>query len=626
MGKVFNNRNRKRSIDDDFAARDTELLDSEGQLPVIDQDQSAFDPTVKLEDYRGRVRRRMPKFLRKIVRKRNDTGGPRKPNPIKRKVGEWGDRLLGAAKQGSFSKQEEAYEAGQTRQDYLWNSIGLAAWGMTFPLFTIVATQLVGVEEAGRFSFAFMVGQLLMILANYGVRTYQVSDREQDHSFLDYQVNRWITCILTLVVGWVFCQVRGYDGAMITMNMWVFAYKMIDGLADVYEGRLQQVDKLYLAGMSQAMRSVAAIVAFALFLLFTRDLGVASIAMAVAAALTCVLFTIPLALLETPASARLSLNSIGRLFAQCAPVFAALFFYALIDYMPRFMMESMMSYDNQLYFNALVFPAQAILITVGLLYKPMLVRMSEAWNDLSRRRRFDLFLGVAVLVIVALTGVGVLLMAWIGIPLLSVLYGVDFEPLRKVSYIMICAGGITAGIDFLYQVMTIMRRQAVVMKLYLITFLFALAIPYALIRVSGLQGAALSYAIVMAVLAVLLLLEYVGVRMDYRKHPEDDPMYRAAAEKMGAPIPEAAVPVKDLVGANAGSQAQPRARRPRAQVAEVPGKGQAEDAVQSKGRAPEKRPAAAPDVHELGGKGRILHPEKRPAAAAPDAQEPSREE
>lgn len=513
--------------------------------------------TISFDALRKEAVKREPQFLKRILRRRTDDE-PRKPSFVRRKVGEWTDRLLGAAKQGGFSKQDAEYEAGQTSQDYLWNAVGQATWGAAFPIFTIVLTQLVGVEQAGRFSFAFMVGQLLMIVGNYGVRTYQVSDRDHVHAFIDYQVNRWLTCIIMLVAGWLFCSFSGYDSEMTTMAMWVFAYKMVDALADVYEGRLQQVDKLYLAGISQTLRSVTAIVIFSLALLFTRNAGIASIAMAVATALTCVFFTIPLTLLETTRTRRINLRSIGRLFVACAPVFAALFFYALIDNMPRFMMERMMSYDNQLYFNALFFPAYAILITVGLLYKPMLVRMTEAWNDLSRRRRFDLFLGVAVLVIAALTGVGVLLMATIGIPVLSFLYGVDFEPYRKVAYIMIAAGGVTAVIDFFYQIMTIMRRQAVVMKLYLITFIFALFIPYALIRVSGLQGAALSYAIVMAVLAVLLLLEYIGVRMNYRRHPEDDPLYRKAAEEVGAPIPEPAVPARQLVEPESAKRARTR--------------------------------------------------------------------
>lgn len=79
----------------------------------------------------------------------------------------------------------------------------------------------------------------------------------------------------------------------------------------------------------------------------------------------------------------------------------ALFLYAVIDNMPKFVMEGTLSYDNQLYFNALYFPAQGILLTVQLVYKPLLVRMANVWNDPAKRRRFDLIiLGIFVLIIV----------------------------------------------------------------------------------------------------------------------------------------------------------------------------------------------------------------------------------
>ena len=77
-------------------------------------------------------------------------------------------------------------------------------------------------------------------------------------------------------------------------------YRAVDAMAEVYEGRLQQVDKLYLAGISLTIRSVVALVAFSLTLLITRDVGIASIAMAIGAAVTFALVTFPLALLETP--------------------------------------------------------------------------------------------------------------------------------------------------------------------------------------------------------------------------------------------------------------------------------------------------------------------------------------
>ena len=124
------------------------------------------------------------------------------------------------------------------------------------------------------------------------------------------------------------------------------------------------------------------------------------------------------------------MESIIALFKQCFPVFIALFMYALIDNMPKFVMEGVLSYDNQLYFNALYFPAQAILLTVGSVYKPLLVRMAQMWADAEKRARFDIVIIAIVCMVVALTLVVIVVMGWIGIPIMSFMYGVDFEQFR----------------------------------------------------------------------------------------------------------------------------------------------------------------------------------------------------
>lgn len=438
-------------------------------------------------------------------------------NPLSRIVNSWWDRLLGAVNERTLAGQAAEYDSGRTSRDFMWNTIGFAAWGMMFPLLTVIVTQLVGVERAGMFSLAFVTANLLYIVANYGVRTYQVSDIDEYHSFADYQVNRVITCIVMVLIGIVYCFVRGYGGEMLFMSIGVYVYKSIDALGDVYEGRLQQADKLYLGGISIAIRSIAALVVFTIALLVTGNLAIASFAMAIGAFASFLFVTFPLTLFETQKSQAMTVRSVMELFKSCFPVFVALFLYALVDNLPKFLMEGFLTYDNQLYFNALYFPAQAVLITVGFIYKPLLVRMSNAWADESRRKSFDLFIIVMLAVIVAITIVGVLLMAWIGIPIMSVLYGVDFEQFRTLSYIMLAAGGMTACIDFLYQVITILRRQKVVTGLYLITFGLALLILILMISMLGLQGAVLGYLIVMSILFVLLIREYISVRLGFAK-------------------------------------------------------------------------------------------------------------
>jgi O-antigen/teichoic acid export membrane protein len=438
-------------------------------------------------------------------------------NIVQRTINEWFNRLLDATSERSFSDQDERYAPNRTKRDYIFNTLGLGLWGMVFPLLTVIITQLSGVEKAGMFSLAFVVGLLLSYIANYGVRTYQVSDLSEEHSFSDYQINRLITSLVMIVIGILYCTIRGYETEMFTISIAVFVYRMLDSLGDVYEGRLQQVAKLYLAGISQTTRSLLVVVAFSISLVITRNLAISCIIMAVAALATLVLLTIPLAYFETPKSRKASLRSIKFLFKQCFPLFIAIFLFNLIDAMPRFIMEGALTYDNQLYFNALYFPAQFILIGIQFVYKPQLVRFANLWAERSKRKRFDLMILAVLGVIVLFTGLMLLAMGSFGLPLLSFMYGIDFEPMRNLCFMMLIAGGVIASIDFLYQMITVLRQQKSAMLPYAITLAFAVVLPIILVNVSGLGGIITSYFIVMVILFVLLLLQYIRMRRDFTR-------------------------------------------------------------------------------------------------------------
>lgn len=437
-----------------------------------------------------------------------------KQNFIARLVNRWFDRVVGAMKGDGLSAAAPEYAPHRTTRDFIWNTAGQAAWAFVFPIMTMVATQLVGVEQAGMISMAFVVALLLMFVGNFGTRAYQVSDMAEEHSFADYQVSRWVTCILMLVAGWAYCTIRGYEGEMFNISMGVILFKFVDALADVYEGRLQQVDKLYLAGISQTLRSTVAVIAFCVALFVTRNSVVACYAMAIAAIVTFIVVTWPMALMESPKSSGFSMPSFLQLFKATAPLFIAIFLFNVIENMPKFAMEGSLTYDNQLYYNALYFPAQVILIGAQLVYKPLLLRMTGVWQDASKRKKFDLLIWGLMAVILAITAVVWVVMAWVGVPVMSFLYGVDFEPYRGLLYVMLACGGVTAAIDFLYQVITVMRRQRDVTTLYLVTFGFSLFVPLLLVAFEGLNGAVLSYLIVESILLVLLVWEYLRIRSD----------------------------------------------------------------------------------------------------------------
>ena len=542
--------------------------------------------------------------------KRSRNGKPRKKSFVTRKVEAWCSRVLGAVSGDGLAEQEAEYASGRTTRDYVWNTVGVGLWGMVFPVLTIVVTQLAGAEQAGMFSLAFVTALLLMFVGNYGVRNFQASDLDEEYSFADYQANRVLTVVIMLVAGITYCKFRGYTDQMWLMSLGVYLYKAIDALADVYEGRLQQVDKLYLAGISQAFRSAAALIGFSLALLITRNVGVSSIVMAVIAALTFVVFTFPLAQLETPKSRSANAKRVIGLLKQCFPLFVALFMYNLIDNMPKFVMEGALSYDNQLYYNALYFPAHAILLTSGFIYKPMLLKMANAWADPAKRKKFDLIIVVMFVIIVAITVVMAGAMGWFGLAIMSFLYGIDFEQYRGLCFVMLAAGGVTAGIEFLYQVITVLRRQRAVTKLYLITFGFSLFVPVLLVNFTGLPGAVIGYLIVMCILLVLLVSEYASIRMDLHrkltgKAAPDAEMPRASRTGAMAPVQVA----------GAGTSAMPQAAGvPQAVAAGMPQMAGAPMQVQQAAVAQAAQAASAPQADAAV---RGAHAPKAPVTNAP---------
>lgn len=427
-------------------------------------------------------------------------------------INSWWNRLIGAIYSGSLSDETARYAAHQTTRDYICNALGQAAWGGHFPLLTVVVTQLVGVQQAGMFSMAFAIGLLLLFVANYGVRTYQVSDVAEMQSFNDYQINRIITCVFMLIVGFTYCKLRGYSEPMMSICMGMIVFRAIDALADVYEGRLQQKDKLYLAGISQTVRCVVSFVVCTIVLAISRNLVWACWAMSIAEGIAVLVLTLPLTFFETERSYPWSMRAVKELFAQCLPLFLAMFLYNVLESLPKFAMEGTLSYDNQLYYNALYFPSQMILMIFGFIYKPQLVRLANIWANPDKRTRFDLVVLAMLGVVVGITALMAIAMSWVGIPLMNIMYGINFEKYRSLMLVMVGTGGLCAAIDFLYQIITLQREQESITKLYLIAIAFAVPVALLLIKFAQLAGAIVASLVIMAILMVLLVYEYLAIR------------------------------------------------------------------------------------------------------------------
>ena len=123
-----------------------------------------------------------------------------------------------------------------------------------------------------------------------------------------------------------------------------------------------------------------------------------------------------------------------------------------------------------------------------------------------------MIIAAVMAVILGLTVVVSLFMEWIGLPLMSFMYGVDFGQFRLLAHLMIIAGGITAAIDFLYAIVAVLRRQQTQRSTVMLSFVVSIVLSLVFVNLLGLTGAVVSYLGTMGLLLVLLVLEYARMR------------------------------------------------------------------------------------------------------------------
>lgn len=430
----------------------------------------------------------------------------------------WKNRLMEGMRHQDFANQVALYGSHRTVKDYLCNALGQACMGLMFPLLTILVSQICGCDSAGQFSMAFVVASVFQFIALFGVRTFQVSDVSEQDSFAAYQLQRILTCIIMAAMSWIYLTLRHDSEFMSSLLISLMAFKLIDSLADVYEGRLQQCDKLYLAGISQAIRCGGACFVFMLVLILFHDVQTATRALALFAGVSFVIITYPLAKFETPKSRAWEPIELSELFYECFPAFLGQFLFALIDTSPKFIMETILDYQQQLYFNALYFPAMAIVLVAALVYKPQLMKLSMLWTQSDNTKRFDTQTFIIATSIIGITVLMAFIMWNWGATLNEILYGVSFKHLQLEQLGMVIAGGLSACIDFFFQLLTIIRKQANAFTSYLISFGFVIICSLICITTLRFSGAVGSYVGAMILLCMLLCLQYVHARKTIQQH------------------------------------------------------------------------------------------------------------
>lgn len=391
------------------------------------------------------------------------------------------------------------------KKEFIWNAIASGISSLLNAILLLICTRINGTEVAGIFSIAFATSVIFNSVGEFGIRVFQVTDIKRKYSFNDYLTFRFGTTTIMLISTIIFTIISKYDLFKATICIALILFRYVDNISETYQGEMQLNGRLDLAGKSVVLRYVLSITAFAIANIITKNIIIASIVLFIINLIVFILFDLKVIKEFINEKVKFSNKKIKNMLKECIPVFISTILTMYLANAAKYAIDKYCTYDIQTYFNIIYLPAFTINLLSTLITKPLLKQMSELWND-NKILDFIKFIIKVVLIILALTLVIAIVCYAIGIPILSLIYGVDLSNYRMDLIILIFSGGLFALCVLFFYTLTTTRSQYGCTIAYVISSIFAYFISDYLVKQGGLRGATVSNVVINATLLIILII------------------------------------------------------------------------------------------------------------------------
>ncbi len=380
------------------------------------------------------------------------------------------------------------------------------------PVILMVMTRTNGIYDAGIFSIAFAVASLMLHVGQYGLRRFQSSDINERFTFGEYHGVRIITSAAMLLASGAYCVYgflfRDYSASKFTVIFLVCGLKCIQGYADVYHGRLQQVGRLDIATKASSARYIIEMAVFTGVLIITRDLLISTAVCLVISAITLLVTTVNVSGEFCTIRPSFETMKMKLLFFNGFPLFVSLFLNMYISNVPKYAIDAYLTEEIQAIYNLIFMPAFMVQLIAHFIFNPIITTYARLWlaEEYSEFRKLINLIKKQCLLVLGLTVLGLAIAFTIGIPVLSFIFGVDLSDYKPELCIIMAGGGALAYATFFSTVITIIRAQFSLLICYGATAVAAKTLSGIIVQNYGIMGAAVLYSVLMGILAVILFV------------------------------------------------------------------------------------------------------------------------
>ena len=196
------------------------------------------------------------------------------------------------------------------------------------------------------------------------------------------------------------------------------------------------------------------------------------------------------------------IHDVASLFKEVLPLFAGAFIMMYISNAPKYAINGFYDDEIQNIYNILFMPAFVINLFSTFIFRPLLVKMAV----INEKKDYDGFLKIFARMYFVIFGITIVAMlgSWIcGIPILSVVYGVNLAMYRKQLVMVMICGGISALMTFAYYSVTVIRKQKWLLTGYIIAFIFTIFVTRPMVKAWTINGAISAYGLSIGIIVAL---------------------------------------------------------------------------------------------------------------------------
>lgn len=391
------------------------------------------------------------------------------------------------------------------KKNIVWNSVGTFVMFFCQWLMMVLVVRLSGYSDSGILSLSVSCGNVFLIIAAFGVKTFQVSDVKDKYKDGEYYGAKLITILFTVAAGLVWTFVSSYEGVEKTSILLYMVYIMVYSYSDAVYGALQKKWRLDIAGISMCIRNIAALVIFCLVIWLTKEIRYALVAILAASLAVLFFYDLPAAKRVVSIRPVIRGKRVWLLLWECFPFAIYTFLHTLLLTVPKLSVREFYDKETLGIYSAVMAPVAVLQVAATFVINPLSTLLAARIEE-GKIHELMKILGKCFLMLFGILAAGILIALFLGEWGLGILYGEDTKQYSFLLVPMVIVSVLTALTILLGNLAIVMRDRKGANISAALGLAAAFGASFLLIPSIGMQGANWATICALVVQDIVLLV------------------------------------------------------------------------------------------------------------------------